>query len=93
MSSIFEPREAEKLDKSEQIARGDAAAALLGNHVLQAAFEEAERNILEKWRDGKTPEEREAQHAKIHAMDELRRVLEIFVDRGEHARELLRRAQ
>jgi hypothetical protein len=82
--SIFD-RTQEQLTREQEIARGLHAAQLLRDDVLQAALEYTEFAWLSTWHDSTSPAERDKCWAVIHAIGEVRRTLDGFVDDGVKA--------
>lgn len=67
------------LDPEEAAARGHRAGQILADPVFSGALTEVEQTFLREWLQGDRVEVREAAHAKIHALYEIRRVLESYV--------------
>lgn len=76
----------------ERVQRAIHAQALKGDTVLQEAFATADARYVQEWREADTPEEREAAHAKMRALQHVQRELDIIVADGQHAEYAARRS-
>jgi hypothetical protein len=69
----------------DEISVGIEARKILESTAFQQAVQQAEENVLLRWRTGKTVEERELAHAHAVALAEVIQELEVLVGRGEVA--------
>lgn len=76
--SIFDWTDNE-LDNDELAARGNRASQILSDPVFAQALADAERQFVQEWLAGSTTPTREAAHAKMHALQEVRNQLESYV--------------
>lgn len=83
--SLFNPEQSPKLDHVAAISRGRHASRLLEDEVLAQAHEDAERAVLRAWLEAKDMAQREEAWAKIHAIREVRKTLQMYVSEGEYS--------
>jgi hypothetical protein len=76
--SLFDWPE-QRLDPELIAARGHRAAEIIRDEVFQEAMAEAERTFLHQWLNGETVQDREAAHAKMHALEDIRRIFDSYV--------------
>lgn len=86
--SVFDFGE-EEAPLEQQVAMGYRARALLDDEVVEQAFERAERNILQAWKNAVDRDHRESCWAMIHVVGEVRKQIRIIADDGEIARKRL----
>jgi hypothetical protein len=67
---------------SEDVLRGQRAAAILDADVFKDALQIAEEAIIMEWRGATQPARREAIHAKLMALDEIVTQLRAIMDTG-----------
>ncbi len=67
---------------SEMIQRGEQASRLLGDSLLQEAFEAVEREYLKAWRNAPTQEIREHCWHSIHGIDSIKAALRMWMNEG-----------
>lgn len=70
------------------VAKGQEAKRILGSDLLQGSVNELERKIIQGWKDAKTVQEREAQHARLMALHSVLVDLNAVMEAGELARKL-----
>jgi len=76
------------LNKSERLARASRAAEFLRSEAFRESFAELEQQYIESWKST-SPEDwrrREALHAQLLSLHDLRAQLESFVNDGELAK-------
>lgn len=76
----------------ERIARGEAAQELLTSVVLEQALDQLEADAILSWKTALGPAQlatREAAHATVRGIDQIRGQLKAWHAEGEHAREQL----
>jgi len=69
----------------DPVLRGQEAERLLNSELLNEAFEKAEQAIISEWRSSQNPVVREQCHARVNAIDDLKRQLRIVLAAGEVA--------
>lgn len=68
-----------------RVAEGAEAKRLLNGPVMEKAFQMAESNFIESWKDSKEPEMRDLYWAQVQALQEVRRMLRRIISDGEYA--------
>lgn len=67
----------------DEIQAGQQAERILNDPVFQMAVQQLDADIVQKWREAGTPEEREQMHALQVALDALITQFGIIIGRGE----------
>lgn len=68
---------------AEVIQAGEQAERILGDDTFQYAVNAAEELFIREWRGATEPEKREMAWAKMHALDEVLRMLQSIMDHGK----------
>ena len=71
--------------------RGNRMQQILSDPLMIEAFESTKTRIVEAWKSADTPPKREAQHAKLMALEELKTELQAVVDHRDYAKGAARR--
>lgn len=69
----------------QDVERGRRAKLLLEDDLLKEAFEEVDKYFVHCWRKAEDTNLREQEWMKQKALAEVKRVLAIFIERGEMA--------
>lgn len=77
----------------QDLERGRRAQALLEDDLLKEAFEEVDQYFVYCWRKAEDTNLREQEWMKQKALAEVKRVLAIFVERGERAKAYLEKQE
>ena len=85
----FFDRKTVEYETAALAARGQHAKRLLADDVFIEAIDEAERTLMETWKESKSVEVREHIWAGIHSLDEVSNALRKFQSDGEFAEEVL----
>lgn len=80
------------MDDDTRVRMADEVKRTMQTQAMIEAFRRAEATCISEWRNGKTTEDREKAHAKLAALEELKRQLQAMQDDGQIIR-AKRRAQ
>jgi hypothetical protein len=73
----------------QEFERGERAKQLLDDPLLLEAFEEADKYFVYCWRGAESTNQRELEWSKQKALAEVKKVLAVFIERGDYARRYL----
>lgn len=73
------------------VQRGNDARRLMDDEGFKQVLTDVDESFVQRWRQAETVEERERAHASIGALEEIRKHLRVLDDRGNSAREKLKR--
>jgi hypothetical protein len=69
----------------KEISRGERAKRILGEDVFQDAFKALEKQYVDEWRRGMTPEAREKAHSRLQALEDVALELKKALNAGDIA--------
>ncbi len=76
----YAPPAVDSLDDDARVRIADEVVRIMRTDAMKVAFAKAESTFIGQWRNGQTVDIREQAHAKLSALEEVRRQLQIIQD-------------